>query len=80
MKQYRITTGNISMNDDDDCYLAPDDIIHELKIQSYLDGLGAKERLAEYRMNNNPMHVSNNRISKINQDKIPPFMYQGNKK
>lgn len=49
MKQYYITKDNIPQDSADDCYLAPDDPVHELKIASMLGGLGAKERLAEYR-------------------------------
>lgn len=49
MKQYRITKDNILQDSPDDCYLAPEDPIHELKIASYLGGLGANERLAEYK-------------------------------
>lgn len=49
MKQYKITTDHLPQDSDDDCYLAPEDPIHELKIVQTLAGLGANERLAEYR-------------------------------
>jgi hypothetical protein len=49
MKQYRIDSSNIPQDSADDCYLAPDDPIHELKIATSLGGLGAAERLADYR-------------------------------
>ena len=49
MKQYYITSDNLSKDSDDDCYLAPNDPIHELKIAALMGGLGADERLAEYR-------------------------------
>jgi hypothetical protein len=52
MKQYRITSENITPISDDDCYLSPDDPIHELKIASMLGGLGSEERLAEYKRKN----------------------------
>ncbi len=48
MKQYYITKENIIQDSPDDCYLAPDDPIHELKIVSYMGGLNATERLHEY--------------------------------
>lgn len=51
MKQYKITSENILQNSEDDCYLAPDDPIHELKIAHYLGGLGSAERLAQYKLN-----------------------------
>ena len=34
----------------DDCYLAPDDPIHELKALAGLGGLGGEARLHEYRV------------------------------
>ena len=51
MKQYRITSWDIPQDDLNDCYIAPDDPIHELKIAQSLGGLGANERLAEYKAN-----------------------------
>lgn len=49
MKQYKITVDNIIPSSDNDCYLAPEDPIHELKAAAMMGGLGANERLAEYR-------------------------------
>jgi len=49
MKQYKITSENISQNSPDDCYITPEDPINELKIASYMDGLGSQVKLAEYR-------------------------------
>ena len=49
MKQYRITVNDVIPKSDDDCYLAPDDPIHELKAAAMMGGLGAAERLADYR-------------------------------
>ena len=49
MKQFRITKENISQDSPDDCYLSPDDPIHELRISAYMGGLGVEARLAEYR-------------------------------
>jgi hypothetical protein len=51
MKQYRITTENLNTDSPDDCFLAPDDPIHELKIASDMGGLGSDARLHEYRAN-----------------------------
>lgn len=48
MKQYRISSDNITQDSDDDCYLAPTDPIHELKIASSMGGLGSAEKLAAY--------------------------------
>ena len=49
MRQYRITTDNISQSNEDDAYLAPDDPIHELIANHYMGGLGSEAKLSEYR-------------------------------
>jgi len=49
MKQYKITSDNFLPDSPNDCYLAPTDPIHELKIASHLGGLGSTVKLAEYR-------------------------------
>jgi hypothetical protein len=49
MKQYRITTQDLNQSADDDCYLDPNDPIHELKALAGLGGLGGEARLHEYR-------------------------------
>ena len=52
MKQYRITSQNIPSVSDEDCYLAPDDPVHELIAVQIMDGLGAQARLDEYKSKN----------------------------
>jgi hypothetical protein len=49
MKQFKITSEHINQDSTDDCYLAPNDPLHELKIVQYLAGLGSEARLQEYR-------------------------------
>lgn len=49
MKQYRITVSDLVQDSNDDAYLAPEDPIHELKAAAMMGGLGAAERLADYR-------------------------------
>lgn len=49
MKQYRITSEHLNQDSTDDCYLAPDDPVHELKAIQHLAGLGADARLHELR-------------------------------
>jgi hypothetical protein len=51
MKQYRITTQTVNQDSPDDCYLAPNDPVQELKILSGMGGLGGEARLHEYRVN-----------------------------
>lgn len=50
MRQYKITTQDILQDSPDDCYLDPNDPIHEIKIITHLAGLGAQARLEEYRI------------------------------
>lgn len=49
MKQYKVTSYDINQDSPDDCYLAPEDPIHELKALAGLGGLGGQARLEEYR-------------------------------
>ena len=49
MKQYKITTEHLNPVEDGDCYLAPDDPIHEIKAITQLAGLGANARVHELR-------------------------------
>jgi len=72
MKQYRIDSSNIPQDSDDDCYLAPDDPIHELKIAASLGGLGAAERLAEYRAQQATSIVSSNKGQIQREQNIKP--------
>ena len=60
MKQYKIDSSNILQDSDDDCYLTPDDPIHELKIIQYLAGLGSQVRLQEYRAHQNEINKGSN--------------------
>jgi hypothetical protein len=48
MKQYKITGFPVDTSTDPDCYLAPDDPIHQLKASNWLGELGAEQRLQEY--------------------------------
>lgn len=49
MRQYRVTTADLNQTSDNDCYLSPDDPIHQLKGVSQLGGLGSEEALSQYR-------------------------------
>jgi hypothetical protein len=49
MRQFRVTTADLTPQSNDDCYLSPDDPIHELKAVAQLGGLGSEEALAKYR-------------------------------
>ncbi len=49
MKQYRVTTDNITKDSTDDCYLDPNDPINEIKVMQYLGGINSHNRLQEYK-------------------------------
>lgn len=67
MKQYRVTTDHINQDSSDDCYLAPDDPIHEIKAIQHLAGLGADARIHEMRgMNISVTGSENLRIEREN--------------
>ncbi len=67
MKQYRVTTEHLNQDSLDDCYLAPDDPIHELKAIQHLAGLGADANLHEMRGSNISVTGSENlRIEREN--------------
>lgn len=61
MKQYRITASDIVPREDNDAYLAADDPIHELMAASAMGGLGAAERLADYRSQQRTPIVGSNK-------------------
>jgi hypothetical protein len=74
MKQYRITSADLNQSSDEDCYLAPDDPIHELKALSGLGGLGGEARLHEYRANqgSNISVTGSNKGELMRQNNIKP--------
>lgn len=61
MKQFRITSDNVTPVDNDgDCYLAPNDPAQEIKRLQFLGGLGGQARLAEYRASQNVINKGSN--------------------
>lgn len=49
MRQFKITTANVTPADNDDCVLDPNDPIHDLMKVSAMGGLGTDQALAAYR-------------------------------
>jgi hypothetical protein len=49
MKQYIIRNNDVPQKSEDDCYLSPEDPVHELMATAIMGGLGGQERLAAYR-------------------------------
>jgi hypothetical protein len=74
MKQYRITTENITQDSPDDCYLAPDDPINEIKVLQYLGGINSVARLQEYRgmQGSNISATGDNKGALMKQHNIKP--------
>jgi hypothetical protein len=64
MKQFYITSKNIQQDTDEDCYLAPNDPVHELKITSYMGGLGSTVKLEELRIRNTIEKINNDRTNR----------------
>jgi len=74
MKQYRITTDHLNQDSSDDCYLDPNDPIHELKAIQHLAGLGSTARLQEYRglQGSNISGTGDNKGQLMKQNNIKP--------
>jgi hypothetical protein len=64
MKQFYITSDNIQPDSNEDCYIAPDDPVHELKIVSYMGGLGSTVKLEELRIKNTIEKINNDRTNR----------------
>jgi hypothetical protein len=58
MKQFRITSDNITPRSDNDCYIDPNDPVNELIELQYLGGIGSKARLEEYRKKDLGVNIS----------------------
>lgn len=54
MRQFRVTTANLTPPSDDDCLLDPNDPIHALMPASTLGGLGSMEALSQYKNSQMP--------------------------
>ena len=52
MKQYRVTTEHLNQDSSNDCYLSPNDPVHEIKALQELAGLGSNQRLQELKGSN----------------------------
>lgn len=49
MKQYKISSSDVTPKNEDDCYLPPDDPVWDLMPASMLGGLGSGEALSRYK-------------------------------
>ena len=72
MRQIKMTTANFLPQESDDCYLSPEDPIHELKKVSMMGGLGSDEALAKYNNAALPIIVGNNNAQIMREQNIKP--------
>lgn len=70
MKQYRITTADIIPKSDDDCYLSPDDPIHEL--MKTIGGIGSEQALATYLQSSRPTIIGSDKGQIAREQNIQP--------
>lgn len=68
MKQYNITSENITPKEDGDCILPPDDPAHELISSQFMGGLGHQERMAA----KDAKPFSDNRAAVMREKNIQP--------
>lgn len=61
MRQFRITSQNLDQDSSDDCYLDPNDPIHELKAVSAMGGLGTDAALQKYNSIERPTIVGSDK-------------------
>jgi hypothetical protein len=54
MKEFRITTQNLTQSSSDDCYIDPSDPMWEMMGASQLGGLGSENLLVKYRLQQLP--------------------------
>lgn len=72
MKQYRVTTANVTPPSDDDCLLSVDDPLYQLMPAATLGGLGGGEALLQYNSLNKPMIVGSNKGQIAREQNIKP--------
>ena len=72
MRQIRITTADLCPPSDDDCYLAPDDPVHEFKKVSMMGGLGSEHALANYMNSQIPLIAGSDKGRIAREQNIQP--------
>lgn len=72
MKQYRITSKDINPSSENDCYLSPDDPIHQLIPAAAMGGLGSAEALANYNKLQLPVIQGSNKGQIAREQNIKP--------
>lgn len=72
MRQFRITTSNLTQESADDCILSPDDPIHALKPVSAMGGIGTDSALAQYNNLSKPKITGSDKGQVAREQNIQP--------
>ena len=72
MRQFRVTSADFLPSEENDCYLAPDDPIHELKKVSMMGGLGGEQALANYMNSQRPVIAGSDKGRIAREQNIKP--------
>jgi hypothetical protein len=72
MRQFKVTSADLNQTSDNDCYLSPDDPIHQLKAVSQLGGIGSEAALAGYRSQQLPVIQTDERGRIAREQNIQP--------
>lgn len=72
MRQYRVTTADLTPHSNDDCVLSPDDPIHQLIPTSQVGGIGSEEALSKYRALSLPTIQGSNKGQIAREQNIQP--------
>ena len=72
MRQFKITSANLTQSAEDDCVLSPDDPIHQLMGTAQLGELGGQELLAAYAALQVPKIEGNNKGQIAREQNIKP--------
>ena len=71
-KEYRITAASFTEDITDDCYLSPDDPIHDLKPAAMMGGIGSESALAKYNAISKPVIVGSTKGEEARELGIKP--------
>lgn len=72
MREFRITTANITPAANDDCYIAPTDPLWDLLPSHQLGGLGSSEALANYARLQTPVITGSTKGQEAREQNIKP--------
>lgn len=72
-REFRITSDNFRETDtSDDCYLSPNDPLHDLKPAAMMGGLGSAAALAKYNAISRPIVVGSTKGQEAREQNLQP--------